>query len=59
MTAAIWKLRLARECSRLDTFLKGLRGRVDQETLDRLMLLNTDILYKASGAAARSSPARP
>lgn len=51
ITALSWKLRLARDCGRVDRFLKELQGSLDQETLDRLMLINTDILYKASALA--------
>lgn len=47
LTAVSWKLRLARDCARLDKFLKGLQGSVDDETLNRLFVLNTDVLYKA------------
>lgn len=47
ITAVSWKLRLARECSRIDRFLNERKGAMDQETLDRIAVLNTDILYKA------------
>lgn len=50
LTAVSWKIRLARDCGRLDTFLKSKQGVFDAQLLERVAVINTDILYKARPA---------
>lgn len=47
LTAVSWKIRLARDLERLDSFLKAQKGVLDAELIEKVSVLNTDILYKA------------
>lgn len=61
LTVVSWKIRLARDCGRLDSYMKSQQGKIDAELLERVAVINTDILYKArlhhSCAPALEKPA--